>query len=386
MMKLLIKNGIVHPVTSNSFTGDILIEDGKIKGIEPGICCDEAQIIDANGLNVYPGIIEEHSHIGIHGEKTNQQSDNDVNEWSDPVTPECHALEGIKPFDHGFLDALNAGVTTFNVYPGSANPIGGIGVTLKNDPSLHFEEKILVRDSGLKMAMGENPKKTHSTISKKIMTRMGTAQVIRRAFQDAINYRNKKEKEKNPKMEILLRVLDGDLTAHVHAHKADDILTIIRIQEEFGFKMCLEHATESHLIADVLAGKNIKLAIGPMFTARYKIEVNNRSLKTPSILEKAGITDFCLITDHPVIPINNLPIEASMAVSNGLSKDLALRSITINPAKNLGIDDRVGSLEIGKDADIVICDREVLDPTHRVMFTVVNGKVAYDMEKEGLIL
>jgi len=385
-MKLLIKNGTVNPVTSPSFMGDVLIEDGKIIGLEQNIICEEAQVLDAAGMNIYPGIIEEHSHIGIHGEKTNQESDNDVNEWSAPVTPECHALEGIKPFDHGFLQALNAGVTTFNVYPGSANPIGGIGITLKNDPTLHFEDKIVLRNSGLKMAMGENPKKVHSSATKTIMTRMGTAQVIRKAFQDAINYRNKKEKEKDSRMEILLKVLDGELTAHVHAHKADDILTIIRIKEEFGFKMCLEHATESHLIADFLAKKDIKLAVGPMFTARYKIEVNNRSLCTPAILEKAGITDFCLITDHPVIPINNLPIEASIAVNNGLSEDLALRSITINPAINLGLDDRIGSLEIGKDGDVVICDRELLDPTHRVMYTIVNGKIVYDMEKEGLIL
>jgi len=297
-----------------------------------------------------------------------------------------HALDGIKPFDYGFKYAIAAGVTTLNIFPGSANPFGGIGTTLKNDMKVHFEDRILLKESGFKMAMGENPKKVHSSVSKTIMTRMGTASVIRKNFQDAINYKNKKDKEFNPKFETLLKVLDKELTVHCHAHKAEDIMTIIRISEEFGFKLSLEHATESHLIADILAEKEIPLAVGPMFTSRYKMEVNNRTIRTPGILEKAGVEKLTLITDHPVIPINNLPIEAALAMANGLSREMALKSITINPAKNLGIQNRVGSLEVGKDADVIITEREILDPTHVVMYTIVNGKIQYSMKEEGLIL
>ncbi|HPE68352.1 MAG TPA: amidohydrolase family protein [Thermotogota bacterium] len=385
-MKTLIKNGTIHPVTSPSFVGDILVEDGKIVGVEPGIQVKADTLIEASGLHVFPGLVEEHCHIGIHGEKTNQVSDNDVNEWSDPVTPQLLAMDGVKPFDEGFRYAISAGVTTLNIFPGSANPIGGFGVTLKNDLDVPYQERVLLERSGMKMAMGENPKKTHQE-SKKIMTRMGTAAVIRKAFSDAIAYRKKKdEKGFDPKNEALLQVLDGEFKAHVHAHRADDMLTILRIRDEFGFQLSFEHATESHLIADLLAEKGVELAVGPMFTARYKIEVNNRTLRTPGILEKAGISDISLITDDPVIPILNLPIQAGLAMHHGLSGDLALRAITINPARNLGLADRIGSIEKGKDGDLLVCDRDVLDPTHRLLFTLVNGKVAFDSSKQELVL
>jgi len=261
-MRILIKGARVTPVTTAEFTGDILLEEGKIKALGQNLNLDADTVIEAEGFFVYPGIIEEHCHIGVHGEKTNQKTDDDVNEWADPATAEVHALDGIKPFDYGFKYAIAAGVTTLNIFPGSANPFGGIGTTLKNDMKVHFEDRILLKESGFKMAMGENPKKVHSSVSKTIMTRMGTASVIRKNFQDAINYKNKKDKEFNPKFETLLKVLDKELTVHCHAHKAEDIMTIIRISEEFGFKLSLEHATESHLIADILAEKEIPLAVG----------------------------------------------------------------------------------------------------------------------------
>jgi imidazolonepropionase-like amidohydrolase len=373
-------------VTSKEFVGDLLIDNGKIVDCSHKIYAQADETIDATGLHCYPGMIEEHCHIGVHGEKTNQASDNDTNEWSDPITAQVRALDGIKPFDPGFKDAIGAGVTTLNIYPGSANPMGGIGVTLKNDLTFTYEKRIIKEESGFKMAMGENPKRAHSENGKKIITRMATAEKIRSAFRKALDYDKKEEKPYDMQCEAILKVLKGELQAHVHAHQADDIMTVLRIFDEFGIKPSFEHTTEGHLVADELAKRDIKCAVGPLFTARYKMEVNRRTLKTPGILEKAGVKDITLITDHPVIPINNLPIEAALACKNGLSKEEALRSITINPAINLGLDDRIGSLEIDKDADIILTDRELLDPTHRVLYTFVNGKIAYSMKEEGLII
>ncbi len=385
-MSLLIKNAMIHPVTSKEFIGDLLIDNGKIIDRSHKIYVQADEIIDATGLHCYPGMVEEHCHIGVHGEKTNQASDSDTNEWSDPITPQVRALDGIKPFDPGFKEAIGAGVTTLNIYPGSANPMGGIGVALKNDLSVTYEKRIIKEESGFKMAMGENPKRAHSENGKKIMTRMATAEKIRTAFRKALDYDKKDEKPYDMQCEAILKVLKGELQAHVHAHQADDMMTVFRIFDEFGIKPSFEHTTEGHLIADELAKRDIKVAVGPMFTARYKMEVNRRTLKTPGILQKAGVKCITLITDHPVIPINNLPIQAALACKNGLSEDEALRAITINPAVNLALDNRIGSLDIDKDADVILTDRELLDPTHRVLYTIVNGKIAYSLKEEGLIL
>ncbi len=382
-MKKIIKKGKIFPVTGESFIGDILIERDKIISIDEDIDCKDAEIIYAENLFVFPGLVESHCHIGVHKEKTNQYSDNDTNEFTQPVSVDFFALDAIYPFDHGFREALSTGVTTVNVFPGSANPFGGIGTTLKTDMNVPFEDRIILKNSSLKMALGENPKRAHT---KKIMTRMGTAAIIRRAFNEAINYGNKKDREYNQKNEILLKVLNKELPVHAHAHTAEDMLTIISIAEEFDFELFLEHATESHLIPEVMKEKRIKLAIGPMFTSKYKMEVNNRTLKTPSILSGNGIDDFSIITDHPVIPIMNLPVEASMAIHYGLDEDVALKAITINPARNLKISDRIGSIDVGKDADLVITDKHILDPTHRVIKTFVSGELAYSMNEERLFV
>ncbi len=385
-MSILIKNAFIHPITSKDFIGNLLIEGDKIIDCAHMTYAQADEVIDATGMHCYPGMVEEHCHIGVHGEKTNQASDNDTNEWSSPIKAEVRALDGIKPFDPGFKEAIAAGVTTLNVYPGSANPMGGVGVALKNDLSVDYENRIIKAESGFKMAMGENPKRAHGENGKKIMTRMATAEKIRTAFRKALDYDKKEDKGYDMQNEVILKVLKGELQAHVHAHQADDMMTVLRIFDEFGIKPAFEHTTEGHLIADELARRDIKVAVGPMFTARYKMEVNNRTLKTPGILEKAGVKAITLITDHPVIPINNLPIEAALARKNGLSHEEALRAITINPAINLGLDERIGSLEIGKDADFILTDRELLDPTHIVLYTFVNGKQAYSMKEEGLIL
>ena len=299
------------------------------------------------------------------------------------MTIDYYALDAVNPFDHGFKEALSTGVTTVNIYPGSSNPFGGIGLTLKTNIDVPYEKRIIMKHSALKMALGENPKKSHP---KKIVTRMGTAAIIRKTFNDAINYKNKKDKEYNKKNEILIQVLNKELPVHAHAHTLEDMLTIINISEEYNFKLYLEHATESHLIPDILKNKNINVSVGPMFTSKYKIEVNNRTLKTPYLLSRNEINDFALITDHPVIPIMNLPVEASMAVHYGLDEKTALKSITLNPANILKISDRVGSIDVGKDADLVITDKFILDPTHRVIKTIVSGDIAYSINKESLFV
>lgn len=382
-MKKIIKKGNIYPVSKDNFIGDILIENEKIIAIEENIELSDAEIIDASDLFVFPGLIEAHCHIGLHKEKTNHFSDNDTNEYTNPVTVDYFAFDAINPFDNGFKEALSSGVTTLNVYPGSSNPFGGIGTTLKTNIDVPYEKRIVMKYSAMKMALGENPKKSHP---KKIITRMGTAAIIRRTFNDAINYKNKKEKEYNYKNEILLQVLNREMPVHAHAHTLEDMLTIINISEEFEFDLYLEHATESHLIPEIIKNKRIIVSVGPMFTSKYKIEVNNRTLKTPFLLSKNGIEDFALITDHPVIPVMNLPVEASMAVHYGLDEKTALKSITINPANILKISDRVGSIDVGKDADIVITDKFILDPTHRVIKTIVSGDIAYSINKESLFV
>lgn len=381
----LIKGARICPVTSDPFSGDVLIANGKIKQMAPEIEAKNAHLQDAHGLYLYPGMIEGHCHMGIMGDRTNLAHDNDTNEMTNPNTAELYALDGIKPFDASFGVALSCGVTTVNILPGSANPIGGVGTALKNNMKIPFEKRVLVEESGLKMAFGENPRMVYSA-QKKFSSRMGTAQVIRKAFQSALNYAKKEEKERDLQMEALLKVLDKKIKARIHAHRADDICTAIRISEEYGFEITIEHATEAHLIADFIAEKGILLNIGPLFTARYKMEINQRSLRGPGILERAGSPDLCLITDFPVIPIYDLPLMATMAVRNGLSEETALKSITIHPARVLGVADRIGSIEEGKDADLILTDRPLLDPTHRVMMTFVDGIVQYDYDKEGMMI
>jgi len=382
---VLIRAATICPVTSESFTGDLFISDGKIVQMGPQIPQKGAHIIQGEGMYLYPGMIEGHCHIGIMGDRTNQARDNDTNEMTNPNTAELYALDGIKPFDAAFKVALSCGVTTVNVFPGSANPIGGMGVALKNNLSIPFERRILVEESGLKMAFGENPRMVYSA-QKKIYTRMGTAQVIRKAFQNAINYAKKEEKETDLQMEALLKVLEKKVKARIHAHRADDICTAIRISEEFNFDLTIEHATEAHLIADYVGKKGIELNLGPLFTGRYKMEINQRSLRNPGILEKAGSPNLSLITDFPVIPIYDLPLMATMAVREGLSEHAAIKAITIHPARVLGVDERIGSIEVGKDADLILTDRPLLDPTHRIMMTFVDGIVQYDHEKEGMMI
>lgn len=372
---LIIKGGKIFTVEGSPLTGEyIVIKNGKIADITRSMEIPKgAQVIDAEGKYVYPGFIDIHTHTGLWEEGVNIEG-SDGNEMVDPVTPHVRAIDGINFHDDGFKEAISSGLTTLNIMPGSGNVIGGQGVATKSTGD------ILLNPSGIKMALGENPKRVYSAQKKTPSTRLGNAFIMRKALQDTLNYIQKKKKDKHHfdfKLEPLVGLFEGKYPAKIHAHREDDILTALRIMKEYGIRFTVEHSTEGHLIADILAKEGIPCALGPVLTTRVKQELKFRTPETARIYEEKGVL-FAFTTDFPVIPHYGIFYSAQMAVRQGLSTDMALKAMTINSAKILGLDDRIGSIKKGKDADIVITDREVLDPKFKVLFTVVNGKVVYE--------
>ncbi len=298
----------------------------------------------------------------------------DGNEATDPVTPHVRAIDGINFHDDGFKEAISSGITTVNVMPGSANVIGGQGIATKTTG------EILLNPSGIKMALGENPKRVYASQKRTPSTRLGNAAVMRKALLDTLNYIEKKKKDKKAfdfKLEPLVGLFEGKYPAKVHCHREDDILTALRIMKEFGIKFTIEHSTEGHFIADILAKENIPCALGPTITTRIKQELKYRTPETAKVYEEKGVL-FAFTTDFPVIPHYGLFYSAQIAVRYGLSEEMALKAMTINGAKILGLEDRIGSIKKGKDADIVITEREVLDPKFLVHYTIISGKVIYE--------
>lgn len=370
--------------------GTVLIEGGVVRGIVEGIDLDldGFRSIDASGKWVLPGFIDAHTHVGIH-EEANGWAGNDTNEMTDPVTAHVRALDAIDPYDLAFKDAIEGGVLVVNVNPGSGNPIGGQTVALRCFGKI-IDDMVLRQPSGLKSALGENPKRVYGEKKQTPSTRLGTAAVIREAFIKAQNYeRNKVRAEadssvdkgfdRDLKLESLSMVLRREIPWRQHSHRADDIMTAVRIAEEFGYELVIDHGTEAYLVAERLAERNIPVIIGPLFTSRSKVELRNRSLRNPGRLASKGVT-IALTTDHPVVPIHFLVYEAALAVKEGLDPDAALRAITINPAKILGIDDRVGSIELGKDADICVWSGNPLDVMQRVELAFSLGKQIYSYD------
>ncbi len=370
--------------------GTVLIEGGVVRGIVEGIDLDldGFRSIDASGKWVLPGFIDAHTHVGIH-EEANGWAGNDTNEMTDPVTAHVRALDAIDPYDLAFKDAIEGGVLVVNVNPGSGNPIGGQTVALRCFGKI-IDDMVLRQPSGLKSALGENPKRVYGEKKQTPSTRLGTAAVIREAFIKAQNYeRNKVRAEadssvdkgfdRDLKLESLSMVLKREIPWRQHSHRADDIMTAVRIAEEFGYELVIDHGTEAYLVAERLAELNIPVIIGPLFTSRSKVELRNRSLRNPGRLASKGVT-IALTTDHPVVPIHFLVYEAALAVKEGLDPDAALRAITINPAKILGIDDRVGSIELGKDADICVWSGNPLDVMQRVELAFSLGKQIYSYD------
>lgn len=385
MEKLLIlKGGKIFTMEGKPLDeGYIIIENGKIDDIRDKMEIPaEADVINAQGKFIYPGFIDIHVHTGLWEEGANVEG-SDGNEMVDPVTPHVRAIDGINFHDDGFKEAISSGLTTLNIMPGSANVIGGQGVIAKTIG------EIVLNPSGIKMALGENPKRVYSSQKKMPATRLGNAFIMRKALQDTLNYIQKKGKDRHYfdfKLEPLVSLFEGKYPAKIHAHREDDILTALRIMKEFGIKFTLEHSTEGHLIADILAKECIPCALGPTISSRIKQELRNRTIETAKVYEEKGVL-FAFVTDFPVIPHYALFYSAQMAVRRGLSEETALKAMTVNSAKILGLEDRVGSLKKGKDADLVITDREVFDPRFKVLMTIINGKIVYEHKtKEDLFI
>ena len=377
-----ITNGIIK-------NGVILVEDGKIKEIGPDVKVpDKVKPIKAK--YVMPGLVEAHCHIGIWEEKIGWAG-SDGNEMTEPATPHVRALDGIKANadESGLEAALHEGITTAQVLPGSANVIGGFGVVIKTAPKTTVDQMIVRNPSGMKIAFGENPMRVYG-VQKKVMpsTRMGVAGVLRENLQKAKNYMEKKERfaddpEKIPevdlRLEALIPVLKKEIPLRAHAHRADDVATAIRICEEFDVEMSWEHATEGHRIADYIAEKNVPAVWGPSLTSRGKWEMRELGYGTPKVMYDAGVK-FAIQTDAPGSTIRFLPICAALSVKEGLPYDYALKAITIIPAEILGVADRVGSLEAGKDADLRLLSGDPLEYMTKCQKVIIDGEVVYSLK------
>ena len=375
---ICIKNGRVHDaVHREPYVADILIENGKIVKIGENLTAGE--VIDASGLEVYPGFVDAHTHIGLDGYG---EPGADYNEMNDICCPQLRAIDGIDPMDQSFVYARNAGVTCVCTGPGSANVLGGTFTAIKT-AGKRIDDMIVKAQVAMKCAFGENPKRCYN--SKCDSSRMTTAAILREALMKAQIYLCKKEAagddlSKMPpfdmKLEALIPVLRREIPLKAHAHRADDIFTAIRIANEFNVRLTLEHTTEGHLIADELAKTGLCMAVGPSLGHATKVEVRNKSWQTPGILSRAGC-HVSIITDCTVIPQQYLPICAGMAVKAGMDPFEALKAITINPAEHIGIADRVGTLEVGKDADVVIVDGSPFEVSGMVHRVLIDGKTVY---------
>ncbi len=385
---LLLKNALLYPVTRTPFRGDLLTDNGKIISLGEGLSAPGAEEIDLAGRSVFPGFIDAHCHVGMWEDGMGTEGA-DGNESSNPITPQMRAIDGLNPFDPCFMEGCRAGVTTLVTGPGSANVIGGQFAALKT-AGASLDEKLILAPVAMKAAVGENPKVVYGGNKVTPLTRMAIASLFRKTLTDAQEYaaakeRGKTDPDKSPAkdmaMEALLPVLSRELPMKIHAHRADDILTALRLAREFHIRITIEHCTEGHLITDVLKPQldelGARIIVGPLLSERSKIELRNLSYDAPRILWQAGIP-FAMMTDHPVIPIQYLPVCAGLAVRSGLPEDVALASITIEPARTVGLDARIGSLDPGKDADLAVYDGHPFDTRARCVLTLVNGARVYD--------
>jgi len=403
-LAIVIKNGRILTITQGTIEGGtVLIEGGKIKAVGKDVTIPSgAEVIDATGKWVTPGLIDSHSHVAIFGEPS-VESTNDGNECTDPITPHVRALDAVNPADPAIPDTLSAGVTAVWTGPGSGNVIGGTGIVIKLHGKTIDDMLVTTARGSMKMALGENPKRVYGTQKKFPMTRMGNAAALREALVKAQSYmlkfkkaeadaaRESKEKkttiepdypERCLKMEALIKVLTREYRCRIHCHRADDILTAIRIAEEFNLDFSIEHATEGWKIADVLAAKKVTCTIGPNDLTRVKMECENFNLANAGILVKKGVR-VCIQVDG----FSNtrwLPIHAGMLVRYGMPEEEAMRALTINPAELLGVADRMGSLEPGKDADVAIFSGNPLCTLSRCEKVFINGAEVYDAVKAGL--
>jgi imidazolonepropionase-like amidohydrolase len=375
-MKILFKNANIYPITSEPFKGDLLIENGKIKKLAKNIRAKADEVIDVEGKYIFPGFVDAHSHIGVFEEGVGEGYYQDGNEMTDPNTAQVRVIDAFYPEDAAIKRALEGGVTTVMVVPGSANPIGGQGAILKFKSKI-VDEMIIKEPAGLKMAMGENPKRVYGSQKKLPSTRLGSVSVIREYFLKVQNYMKKKEKgdfyDFDLKMEIGEKVLKREIPARIHAHRADDIITAIRLSEEFGFDLVIEHATEAYKIADYIKEKGVPLVLGPLFGFRTKLELKDMSFEALRIINEKGILAG-LMCDHPVLHLEHANVQAALGMRYGAKEEDLIKMLTINPAKILKIDDRVGSLEVGKDADIAIWNYHPFDIRAKAESVYIEGK------------
>ena len=383
-----ITGGRVVPVEGDPVDGGtVLLRDGKIAAVEgPGFAVPAgAEVVDATGKWVLPGFIDAHAHAGVH-EEAEGWAGQDANERTGPVTAQVRALDAINPADLSFRDAISGGVLAVNVNPGSANPVGGQTVAIKCWGRT-VDEMVLREPAGLKSALGENPKRVYGERNETPSTRLGTAAVIREAFVAAQNYLAKlagsdaSSVERDLGLEALGRVLRREIPWRQHCHRADDIATAMRMAREFGYDLVIDHGTEAYLLADQIAAALIPVVVGPLLTSRSKVELRHRSLASPGRLAAAGVT-IAITTDHPVVPIHFLIHQATLAVKEGLDPVTALRAVTIHPARIIGCADRIGSLEVGKDADVVIWSGDPLDVMSRAERAYLDGREIYRYDYE----
>ncbi|MBM7553831.1 amidohydrolase [Thalassobacillus pellis] len=371
-MQTIITNVHIYPVSSSPIrNGELGIKDGKIIAIGSNLKKSEnIELIDGKGMMLFPGFIDVHTHIGLYDEGTGWAG-SDANETIEAMTPHLRAMDGAHTLDPAFLDAVQAGVTSAHIMPGSANIIGGMTSVIKTTGK-NIENMLLRDTAGLKLALGENPKRVHSTSRNDSITRLGIMGMLRETFYHAKHTDQPEEHRVAP----IVRALKKEIPVRIHAHRADDIISAIRFADEFDLDLRIEHCTEGHMIAEELADRGLQVSVGPTLTRRSKIELKNKTWNTYRVLTDHGI-DVSITTDHPYTPIQYLNLCAALAAREGLAIEKALEGITILPAKNLGVDDRVGSIEVGKDADLVLWNGHPFEFMSKPIWTMINGKIIY---------
>ncbi len=383
-MKAII-HGHVQTMSGAEFSdGAVLMENGKLTAVGENLSIpDGTEIIDAGGRLVLPGFVDAHSHLGMWEECIGFEGA-DGNELTDPVTPQLRAIDGVYPLDPPFFEACKAGVTAVVTGPGSTNVIGGQFLAMKTAGRC-ADDMVIKNPVAMKCALGENPKNYYNQKGMAPITRMGIAGILRDTLACTTDYMQRKEQAGedvlkrpayNPKYEAMIPVVKGELPIKVHAHRSDDILTAIRIAKEFNLKMTLDHCTDGHLIVKELQSAGYDAIIGPSFGFKTKLELRNKTFETAAILCHSGIK-VAIMTDHPVYSESDLPLFAGLAQKAGMTREEALRAISINAAEIVGIADRVGSLEQGKDADVVIWENDPLGINFKTYCTIVNGEIVY---------
>ena len=385
---ILIRNGLVKTMAGPDIeNGQVLLDGGKIVAVGKEVNAPaDAQVIDATGCLVTPGLIDGHCHIGMEEAAIGFEG-TDGNECTDPLTPQVRAIDAIQPMDETLAQAAAAGVTTAVTGPGSGNVVGGTFVALKMHGS-RVDDMVLKYPVAMKCAFGENPKRVYGTQKKMPMTRMGTAALLRDLLARTVEYdeakkayaadpKNNQKPAIDVKLEAMLPVIHKEIPLKAHAHRADDIFTALRIAKEFDVDITLDHCTEGHLIVDELVKEGKGVLVGPTMGDKSKFELKNKSFETPKAMNEAGLT-MCIVTDAPVLPLEYLSLCAGLAVNAGLDEQEAWKAITINPAKITGLSDRVGSLEVGKDADVAIFrGNPITDLQYTTAYTIINGEIVH---------